>query len=156
MLVRFRANKYTFTDLLIYGIILLSIGLYTLFIPYGGAKLAVYLSELIVFVFLILHIVYNRGKRIPMNFRWEIGLIFIGLILSTFAANLFHNQGFSQSLISQHDFYFFLFYFLLHYLKPDPKRIINMFLVLGFIYLVLYLVQYFLYPRLIVSCRSLC
>ncbi|MBN1598297.1 MAG: hypothetical protein JW894_08380 [Bacteroidales bacterium] len=153
MVTKYTHQNYNFTDLLIFVIILLSIKLYTLFIPYGATKFAVLLGEIIVLVFLAVHFVYDHSKRISMGYKWEITLIFFSLILSTFAAEIFHNQGISKTLFAQYDFYFFLFYFLLHYLKPDPKKMLQMFLVLGYIYVLLYLIQYFLYPRIIVSSR---
>lgn len=153
MAVRYRHNSYSFTDLLIFGITLLSVKLYTLFIPYGGARLAVLMAEAIVIVFLIVHFVYDRSPRVHMNYRWEIGLIFFSLILSTFAAFLFHGQNYKSTLLSQYDFYFFLFYFLLHFLKPNPSKLLTIFLVFGYLYALVYFAQYFVYPRLILSSK---
>ena len=155
MLNNYRARTLTFTDLLIFGIVLLAMRLYTLFIPYSTAKAVVMLGEIIVLAFLIVHIVYDKETHVPMRYRWLLGIILLSLILATFASKVYHNQGFLDSIISQYDFYFFLFYFLLHYLRPDPRKLLSMFLIFGYVYFFIYITQFFVYPKVIVNSRIL-
>ncbi len=136
---------------LIWIITLCSLRLFTFIIPMSIAKGVTLMGVLIVFGLLMVYIVYANDDGIRKRFRTEIVMIFIALIISAFAAEFFHEQSILTTLFSQYEFYVFIFYFLLHRMRPDSVKIVDMFVWLGYIYCFIYFLQYFAYPAKIVS-----
>jgi hypothetical protein len=99
---------------------------------------------------MILHFVYT-SERVSVNryFAWPVLLIFVSAFLSMFSAYIFHEQDFSVTLLAQRALYFYLFYFLLHQLKPELEDLETIFIMLGILYIFLYLIQFILYPKII-------
>lgn len=111
-------------------------------------KMVVVLGAVIIIVFLVIHAVYDKQSIFPKNFTYPILIIAIAIISSTFGAYIWHDQSPIHTLTAQYDLYFFLFYFLLHLLKPDPKRLLNMFMVLGFVYCGMYILQFLVFTKM--------
>ncbi len=141
-------------SLLIWFIALCSIRFYD-FVPETLGKAVVLLSVLVIFTILLLFIVYGQGKPVTRHFTTEIFIIFGSLIMSAFAALLFHEQPITVTLYAQFAFYTFFFYFLLSNINPNPQKIITLFLWLGYFYAIIYFVQYLLYPTQLVSSKVL-
>lgn len=59
------------------------------------------------------------------------------------------NQSFGDTLIAQRTLYYYFFYFLLHQLKIKPQDLEKIFIFFGLLGIVLYMVQFFLYPKVI-------
>jgi hypothetical protein len=109
------------------------------------------MGVLLVFGLLMIYIAYANDDGIRKRFGTEIWMIFIALIVSAFACVFFHEQSILTSLFSQYEFYIFILYFLLHRMRPDTVKIVDMFVWLGYIYCFIYFLQYFAYPAKIVS-----
>lgn len=106
---------------------------------------------LVIFL-LVLFVIYGTdNKTVKKNFQIEITLVFIALVVSTFAAFFFHEQSLPYTLFAQREFYIFSFYLLLHKMMPDRERILKMFILLAYIYAAVYVLQFVLYPRQIVA-----
>jgi hypothetical protein len=148
-------NQDTLKYFIIWVVTLLSIKFYTLFVSYSAGKGLVLFGGIIVIFIYLLNAVYNKNKDILKRFSLPVVLIFISLLISTFAANYFHNQPFISTLLSQFDFYLFLFYFVLHKLKPKLEKLLDMIIIVGQIYCLIYFAQYIIYPKLILSCGIL-
>ena len=61
-------------------------------------------------------------------------------------AFIFHFQKFQITLMAQRVIYLFLFYFLLHQLKPEPGFVIRLFMSIGLLWAVLYIIQWICFP----------
>jgi hypothetical protein len=62
------------------------------------------------------------------------------------SAAIWHNQGLILSAYEQRGMYYYFFYFLLLYIKPHPKNIQKLFIAFGLVFMIIYLIQYFIYP----------
>jgi len=133
--------------IILYVIIISSLSFFTLtIIPEGMIKQFELISPLIMALLLFIYSIYDTSSRFKKNFQYEIILIFIAVFLSMFGAKYFHMQGFKITLISQRYMYFFLFYFFLHYIKIQPRELIQLIIIFSLIYAFIYLLQTILYP----------
>ncbi len=100
----------------------------------------------LIIALLILYSIYDTSRKIRAHFTLEIILLFFAVFLSMFGAYIFHYQPFKITLMAQRVIYLFLFYFLLHQLKPDPRFVIRLFVIIGLIWSVLYAIQWVAFP----------
>jgi hypothetical protein len=128
---------------------------YTLFVSETTGKAILLFAVLFILAFWSFFIAYGTLPAIKLHFRIEILLFFFSFIISAFGAMFFHDQPMLITIYAQYAFYLFLFYFLIHKLRPDSDTIIKMFLWLGYIYAFLYFIQYILYPMEIIMSPSL-
>jgi hypothetical protein len=142
----------TLNYFIIWLVSLLSIKFYSLFVSYSAGKALVMFGAIIVFTLYLFNIVYNKSKEYEKMFTIPVLIIFLCLIISSFAANYFYNQPLLSTLFGQFELYLFLFYFLLHKIKPSLEALTNMFVILGLIYCLIYFVQFLIYPKLILTC----
>ncbi|MCD4790734.1 MAG: hypothetical protein K8R37_12100, partial [Bacteroidales bacterium] len=104
-------------------------------------------------VTVILSIIYDRGKKFKQNFSIEISLILLSLLLAVFGAKWGHNQDFILTAWVQGNMYFFFFYFFLHTIRIRPEELMQMVLIMAFLYIGLFLLQYVLYPKILFGTR---
>jgi hypothetical protein len=100
----------------------------------------------LIFTLLILYSVYDTSRKIRPSFTLEIILLFFAVCLSMIGAFVFHFQQFQITLMAQRVIYLFIFYFLLHQLKPEPRFVIRLFMVISLIWSVLYMIQWIAFP----------
>ena len=100
----------------------------------------------IILALILVYSVYDTSKKMRATFVFEIFLLFFAVFLSMIGAFLFHYQSFEITLMAQRTLYLFLFYFLLHQLKPKPGFIIRLFVVISIVWSVLYIIQWFAFP----------
>jgi hypothetical protein len=106
-----------------------------------------HLSAIALMIAVILFdIIYFKTKKPALQFAMPIFLIFIEVFVSMFTAFLSFNQHVGISLYAQRDIYFYLFYFTLHALKIEKKDLMRILILFGFLYFILYLIQYLAYP----------
>jgi hypothetical protein len=149
------AHQDVLKGFILWSVSLLSIKFYTLFVSYSVGKGLVLLAAILVLFFYVINLVYNNSKDYRKEFGLPVVLLLLSLFTSSIAADYFHNQGVIMTLTSEFDLYLFLFYFLLHKIKPRLENILNMIIVLGLIYCVIYIMQYAIYPKVILSCSIL-
>jgi len=97
-------------------------------------------------ILLLLYSVYDTSKKIRATFTFEIVLLFFAVGLSMIGAYIFHYQDFHITLLAQRAIYFFLFYYLLHQLKPNPRFLIRLFIAISILWAILYIIQWIAYP----------
>ncbi len=121
------------------------------FIPLAGLVNPMSLAAIGIMIAVVLfHIVYDKGHiPVKMNFSLEVILILVSVFLSMFIAYAGHGQDFTTTLIAQRFMYFHLFYFVLHIFHFDRHYITRLIIYLGLVYVVLYIIQYILYPTIL-------
>jgi hypothetical protein len=141
-----------FRKIIIIFIMLCSMGFYHLiFIPETVLKALELVGLGTILVFFILYSVYGEKSDSRKLFKFPVILFFIASILSMLGAFLFNDQPFVNSVYAQRAIYFYLFYFLLHYMKIEKEFIVRTTVALGVLYIIMYFVQYFIYPVRITS-----
>jgi hypothetical protein len=89
-----------------------------------------------------------------IQFKTNVYLLILLPLLSAFGALIFHDQGLHHSLLILRTNFFWLLYFVLHIFNIPVKDIIKMMLIVGFIWVVLTIVQQFTYPLYLFFTRS--
>ncbi len=130
-------------------IILLSTSLFSLSFLGPLAKAAQISGILFIFILLAIYIVYSENTLCKHNFTSYVVLILISFVTSMLMAKFSRNQSFGDTLFAQRALFYYLFYFLLHQLKIKPRDLEQIFIFFGLLGFVLYLVQFFLYPKII-------
>lgn len=109
----------------------------------------------LMFFLIFYHFTYDKTPRLPRYFGKEISLLLIAVVLSMFGASFFHGQSLMATALAQKAIYFYLLYYLLSYLKIHPDEMIRLFFVLGCMFIGIYLIQFILYPKMILSSKVL-
>jgi hypothetical protein len=105
---------------------------------------------------LLFFIVYGEKKEYTkLNFKPYIIILLISVIPSMITSAYFHDQSLGRTLYEQRDIYFYLLYFLLHYMSLNTKFLERLIFSLGILYGVFYIMQYFLYPTMIFDVQVL-
>jgi len=130
-------------------VILCSTSFYNLALLGQIAKVIELIGSGIILCLLLLHIVYANHRPIKQNFYFPVVLILISLPLSMLMANYCRNQEYRYTMFAQQAMYYYFFYFLLYQLKVYPRDLERIFIALGLLYVALYLIQFFLYPKII-------
>jgi len=103
---------------------------------------------------ILLQFVYNKGEGFTYSFKWEIILIFVGVLLSMLMANSGHDQGFGTTIIAQRFMYFYLFYFALHLIKISDSDLEKMMVFLAVAHVIFYMMQFMAHPTKIFDVRT--
>lgn len=153
-----KRNAYNISvldGLFIWIIALFGVKVYTFLITPTIGKALTLGCFIIVTALLLIHIIYGKRSEVKKGFLLEVSFIFISLIISVFAAYLFYDQSIRVTAFAQYEFYIFLFYFLIHRLRPDPDKILTMCVWLGYGYTIVYFLQYLAYPTEITSSKAI-
>ena len=118
-----------------------------------GNRVMIFMGIGITVFLLVLHIVYEGKAILKANFRIHILILFFSSLGSVLMAYMFHEQSFFITLYQQYALYFYILYFLLHYLLPEPEKLERMLLIFGIIYCFFYITQRILYPTLITDAQ---
>lgn len=121
--------------------------------PQVALKLFEWVGVGLLFLMFVLHIFYGREKSVKMHFSLPIILIIVSVAISMFAAYIFHDQGFLVTGIAQRFLYFYLLYYVLHFLKIPGEFLVKTFLSMGIAYILIYLIQFNIYPTQIVDAK---
>lgn len=113
------------------------------------AKAAELMGVVFIMALLVLFWIYTDQSKFKEHFTVFIVFILISLITSSLMANATRDQSFVSTAIAQRAIYYYLFYFLLHQLKIRPSDLEKIFITFGLIHVGLYLIQFFLYPKVI-------
>ncbi len=136
-------------NLLVLFIIFCSTAFYNFSILGRLPKVAELAGSMLILFLIVFYIVYSEERSIRRYFIVPVSLILFSIIISMFMANYSRGQSFFQTMYAQNAMYFYLFYILLHKMKIRPGDLEKMFIGLGLLFVVLYLIQYVLYPKLI-------
>ncbi len=140
--------------IIVYSLFFVSIDLFKLtYVPTQviyllgfGFALMVTLGSLLIFL-------YQRFDRIHQNFTYEILVSLFAFNLAIVGAYTFHQQNPGLTFWVQRYSLFFFTYFFLHAIRFNVKEIERIIFIMGMIYIVFFLIQYALYPRIIFNIR---
>jgi hypothetical protein len=104
---------------------------------------------------MVLYLFYSEKKGSRFNYAWPVGLILLSAFTSMLMADYIHGQGFVLTLFAERALFFYLVYILLHQMKVEIKDLEILFVIFGILYVVIYLVQFFLYPKIILDASIL-
>ncbi len=138
-----------FKRLLLIIIILSSTALYNFTFVGKFSIIAELIAIALILGIIIFYSIYDNSFRFRQNFSPFIAIFFISLPFSMLIADKFHGQSMTISLYAQRGIYFYLLYFALHKLKLEPKEFEKIFVFFAIIFILLYLTQLALYPRVI-------
>ncbi|HLO59727.1 MAG TPA: hypothetical protein VK179_13350 [Bacteroidales bacterium] len=140
----------TFNNFLISFVILCSTSFYNIiFLSSTGHKMVDLAGLALVIVLLIIHGVYGDPSKIKRHFTVFIGLIFLSLLTSVLTAAYTREQTFVQSLFAERALFYYLFYLLLHQMRPKTSDIEKIIIVFGILHGLLFLAQFFAYPKIL-------
>lgn len=103
----------------------------------------------------ILSVIYDKSKKFPFNFTYEITIILIAGLLGVLGALVFHGQNAGLTIWQERYMLFYFFYFLLHILRLKPIDIERLILIMGIIYAISFLFQTAIYPRAIFDVKQM-
>lgn len=147
-----RIYQIMFKRIVLIIIVLCSVDFYTLiYIPEVIQKSGDIIAIGLIIAFLILMYFYDRSKPLPKSFIFPIVLIFISVTISMLAAYGLQDQGIPITLWSQRAIYYYLLYFLLSRLRPDPEFIMKLVIYMGAAYMIIYIAQSIVYPYPLLS-----
>jgi len=130
-------------------IILLSTSLFSISFLGPLTKIAQISGIILIFGLLAIYIVYSDKIHFKQNFKPYIVLILFSFVTSMLMAKFSRDQSLGDTVFAQRALFYYFFYFLLHQLKIKPRDLEQIFLFFGLLGVVLYLVQFFLYPKII-------
>jgi len=136
-------------NLLLIFIILCSTAVYEITFIGPLQKVSELLGVGLIILLLALHAAYGERKPLPQNFALPVILILLSLVTSMFMANYSRDQDFGNTLYAQRAIYYYLLYFLIHQLRIKPGDLEIMFIGFGFLYVIFFFIQFYLFPRII-------
>ena len=140
---------------IIFFIILASSYFYKfIYIPGQVGLLLSFASNCLMLLTVIISLIYDRGKSFKQDSGIIIGLMLFTVLISGYGAKLGHNQNYLLSLWSSSYMFFYLFYFFLHAIRIRPADLERLFIIAGIIFLIVYYLQYTIYPRILFGGRA--
>jgi hypothetical protein len=147
-------NSPLLKRLLVITVYVSATGLYAIiFVPEKLREVVQMLGLGIILFLVVADALYGVKTPIEKRFKAEIYMFLLATFFSMFIANAYQGQNFQITLVAQRYMYFYLFYFALHILQIRVEEIEKMIIPFAFVYVILYLLQYFLYPTLILDTR---
>lgn len=99
------------------------------------------LVTFIIILFLNKNVIKYRGR-----FYTTINWLILLTVLSSIPAYFFHDQSLYYSLLASRFVFFWFWYYVLNILKPEPKFITNILLVIGITWAIINIAQQFSFP----------
>lgn len=124
-------------------------------IPYSIRVMSQVVVCGLMLLLIILRLIYQPEKLVKMNFAIPIFILIISALPSYFVAQSSHNQSFLISAYANRIIWFYLLYFFVHVYQISVKFIIRMILFIGLLAVVLYYVQFTLYPKILLDINIL-
>ena len=82
-----------------------------------------------------------------LRFKSAIIVLLIGIFFNILSAYFNNGQGIKDTMLSFGPFYFILFYFYLHWHKPEKEELEKIIIIFGFVYALFYLYQARKFPE---------
>jgi hypothetical protein len=140
----------TFNNFLISFVILCSTSFYNIvFLSTQAHKIVDLAGLAIMIVLILLHAVYGNPVETKRHFTVFISLIFVSLVTSVFTAAYTREQTLFQSIFAERAIFYYLFYLLLHQMRPKTSDIEKIIIVFGILHGLLFILQYFAYPKIL-------
>lgn len=90
---------------------------------------------------------YNKIRKNKLLFRYNVHLFLWIPFLSAYGALLYHHQSLGLSLLVLRTNFYWLLYFVLHIFDIPRKKIINLMIFIGAVWIFLTIIQQFTYPH---------
>jgi len=133
--------------IVIIAIILCSLKFFSIaFLPEVLIKVTEWIGIGMILAFMVIYLVYGGDRQVKKHFTFPISLIFVAVLLSMVGSNLYQDQSMLITAYAQRAIYFYLIYFLLHFMKPDAKFVVKTILLFALIYMAIYYVQTLVHP----------
>ncbi len=87
------------------------------------------------------------------NFSFIPTIVVLAILASCVGAQIIHEQPFFYSLLASRILFYYLFYHFLHIIKPSREELLKAIFLMAFIYVIIYSIQYLIYPRQILLTR---
>lgn len=140
-------SENIWNKLLIILIILCSVSFFKIKVIGKADRIFELLGVGLIIFFIVLFSTYgSKNNIIKQNYSFFIILMLIGVLISSLSVNYFYDQSIGTSLYQQRHTYFLLFYFLLPFLNPKPKLVIDLIFYTALVAAIIYILQYFAYP----------
>jgi hypothetical protein len=137
---------------LVASIFVCAASFYTLIIvPESIRNAAEIVAVGVMLLFLFIDMFSGQESKIKQYFKFEIYLFLLALFFSMIMAKTFHGQDLTTTLVVQRFMYFYFFYFFIHSLKLQVEYVERMIIPFAFVYIFIWVMQYILYPTLIVD-----
>ncbi len=120
-------------------------------IPYSIRMMSQVIACGLMLMLIILRLIYQPERLAKMNFAGPVLILILGAIPSYFIAQSFHNQSFLVSAMANHIIWFYLLYFFVHVYNISVKYVIRMIVFVGLLAVLLYYIQYALYPTMVLD-----
>lgn len=136
--------KITFKNILLLFVLLVSIELWSL----NTIDLLLWkMLQIPIIIWLVLYFIYvpNRFSN-NMHFRGVVFLFMLLPILSIYPCAVYNNQSVDLSFIVLRRNLFWLFYFVLHYMKFEKKDVFKFLIFIAFIYVIIQIIQQLTFP----------
>jgi hypothetical protein len=124
------------------------------FIPYQVGLLIAFGVCMLMLLWILLTLIYDKGVRFKQHSGLIIGLVFLCVFLGVFGAKWGHNQGFLLSFWASGYMYFYLFYFFLHAIKIRLDELERLIVFMGILFILTYFFQYAIYPKVLFGVRA--
>jgi hypothetical protein len=141
-------SYFNIGSLILFGVIVIGdLGLFKLvFIPTTASKLLPLVGIIVIIIFLVLGWVYGSNVKVHKNFALPIFLFLLSAFISPFVALNYYNQPYYLSIWISISLLFYLFYFLLHSIDIETRVLERMIISIGIFVIILFYIQYVLYP----------
>jgi hypothetical protein len=141
-------------QLLVYFILLASAFFFKfILIPSQIVVLILYVAIILMLVTILIISIYDRGRKFHQYSGTLIGLVLLASVLGAWGASYGHNQSFGLSLWAQSSMYLYLFYFFLHAIRMRPEELERIFIIMGLVFIGLFMFQYAIYPKILFGGR---
>ncbi|MEO8398954.1 MAG: hypothetical protein ABI550_03965 [Ignavibacteriaceae bacterium] len=90
---------------------------------------------------------YNDIYRNTLIFKYNVHFFIFIPLLSAYGALLYHHQSIGHSLVALRSNFYWLLYFVLHIFNIPKKKIVNLMIFIGAVWIFLTIIQQFTYPR---------
>ncbi len=134
-------------------IIVLSLGLFSFTVMSPFLNFLYLIALLFVLLGLAIHRTENVNYRYLKFKNIILGFIFLR-VLSVIPASLYHEQNIIDTLIVERTVFLWLFYFLLHKLKINPRVVLKIIISVGVIWSIMTIIQQFTYPLYLFASRE--
>lgn len=113
----------------------------------SGGKLNVLEIPILLSMIAIVLYGYNKIHGQRLLFKYNVHFFIWIPFLSAYGALLYHHQSLSFSLVVLRTNFYWLLYFVLHIFNIPTKRIINLMIFIGAVWIFLTIIQQFTYPH---------
>jgi hypothetical protein len=113
------------------------------------------LGAILILLTVVAYSFYGEEKELSIkkNYSVEVVLLILAVFLSVPMASIFQGQPFYITLFAMKFTYYLFLYYVLHFFRINSRELKNFIIALGVTWVVIYIIQWSIYPRLILNSR---